>query len=334
MQILAVNPLEANFHLFDRFPKNLYPEGHNRLKLPDHLNSDYLDSCFIIVEDDKVLARAALYCNPKLSYKGKNTWCIGNYEAEDNPGACFQLFQHVLAHAKENGAEYILGPMNGSTWDNYRLKVPGSHPDFFMEPCHHPYYHEHFTNANFEVAGRYFSSVDKNLRFDQPEVLAKEKSFLEQGVTFRNINLTEFEKELSDIYDFNLRAFQNNFLFTPISKEAFIKKYTLVKKFIDPNYVILAEDKGQNLIGYFFCIDDHFNKENRSLIVKTLARHPHDQWKGMGHVIGNMIYRRAILEGYTSIIHALVFEDATSIRLSKNFSGEIFKNYILYGKEL
>lgn len=241
---------------------------------------------------------------------------------------------HISTEAKKQGAQILIEPMNGSTWDSYRFSVHHDHPNFFLEPYHHLYYNDHFSNNGFDIIARYFSSIETNLNFDNPAIAEREIELKKAGVTFRNINLQKYEEELENIFHFNAIAFRSNFLYTPITKNEFIKKYAKTQGLIDPEFVILAEDAERNLIGYFFCIIDFYNKKEKSLIVKTAARHPDKNWSGTGHIIGRMICHRALQKQYQSIIHSFMYEEGTSSNMSKNFLGSIFKNYVLYGKEL
>jgi hypothetical protein len=332
-EVILTKPGEANFSLFENFPKEIYPADSIRFKLPESINEEFLVSCYILSIDGKPKARAALYNNPHLSYQSKKTFSVGNYEAIDDITVSSKLLQYIFSDAKKKGAEFIIGPMNGSTWDNYRFSIHNDHPNFFLEPYHHLYYNNHFSNSGFEIIAKYITNIDRDIKFDHPEVLERTEELKKMGITFRNVNLSEYESELEKLFEFNSLAFKTNFLYTPISKETFMKKYSETKKVINPEFVILAEDEKKDLVGYFFCIDDLFGRE-RSLIVKTIARHPDKKWQGLGHVIGNMIYRRAFEKKYTNIIHAFVFEGGTSTGISKNFSGGNYKNYALYGKEI
>lgn len=334
VNIIETQPGDFNFHLFENFPKEIYATNSNRFKLPETINKEFLESCFVLTSNGKPQARAALYFNPHLNYQNKKTFSVGNYEAIDNLKISVLLLEYISSQAKKKGAEYLIGPMNGSTWDSYRFSVHHHHPDFFLEPNHHLYYNDHFLNSGFEVMANYFSSIDRSLICDNPAVLLRENELIKFGVTFRNLNLPEFETELEKLFEFNSIAFKTNFLYTPILKKDFINKYIESKKIINPEFVILAEDENKNLIGYFFCINDIFNSKEKSLIIKTVARHPDKKWKGLGHVMSNHIYRKAISQNYKSVIHAFIFEEGTSTTISKNFSGEVYKNYALYGKSL
>lgn len=332
--IIHTKPGDENFHLFKNFPAEIYPADSIRFKLPENINHEYLESCYVLTVDGKPKARAALYTNPHLRYKDKKSFCAGNYESVDDVLLADALLNYISSRAKLLGAEYLVGPMNGSTWDNYRFSTHHNSPNFFLEPYHHLYYNKLFMHNGFDPIAGYFSSIDKQLRFDLPEIMEREKQLVEAGMTLRNINLDNFEHELRKMFEFNELAFKTNFLYTPISWETFHKKYTEAAKYINPEFVIIAEDDAKNTIGFFFCVDDLFNRNEKSLIVKSIARHPDKKWKGLGHVLGNEITKRASRNGYKSMVHAFISEQGTSVKISQSYLGEIYKNYSLYGKEI
>ena len=334
IEIIETRPGDINFHLFENFPNQIYTADNLRFRAPQTITNRFLQSCYVLMDDNQLMACAALYNNPYLTYQDKKTCTVGNYESINNKNIAMKLFSHLSSEAKKTGAGYLIGPMNGSTWDSYRMSIHHNHPNFFLEPWHHLYYNDHFLNAGFKIIGKYFSSIDTTIKYDNEQVIARENELKNEGVTFRSIDLTEYKKELEKIFEFNTIAFRTNFLYTPLDKEEFIKKYTETKKIIDPDFVVLAEDKNKELIGYFFCIDDLLNTKEKSLIIKTIARHPDKKWKGLGHVIGNIIYRKAAEKKYTSVIHAFMFEQGTSTVISENYFGNIYKNYVLYGKPI
>lgn len=333
-EILSLQPGDENFYLFENFPKEIYEKDSPHFYLPEKLNNEYLKECFVLLVNGKVKSRCALYDNPHLFYQNKKAACLGNFESINDQKIAAKLLTHVSSEAKRSGAQFLIGPMNGSTWNDYRFSVHHNQPPFFLEPWHHLYYNDQLNDNGFRIIGKYFSSIETDLSFDSPTISEREKQLKEAGINFRNISIKEFEQELEKIFRFNAIAFQSNFLYTPINKDTFIKKYQETKSLINPAFVIMAEDDNENLIGYIFCVDDLFNKNEKSLIVKTVARDPHKKWSGTGHVLGKMIFERAVQNKYSSIIHSFMYEDGTSTVMSKNFSGNIFKNYVLYGKKI
>ncbi|TDE16326.1 hypothetical protein [Dyadobacter psychrotolerans] len=334
MEIIQTNPGQSNFRHFIDLPKSIYNKDDISFKSQEAIPEEFLTCCYLLFDNGKPVARASIYDNPLLQYNHQHVLTIGNYECMDNPLYAAEILSHIQSEARTLNAPDLIGPMNGSTWENYRFGVSNENPLFFTEQLHPFFYNDHFMDAGFEPIAHYFSNIDKSFKFDKPEILKREEEFHREGVVIRPIDLFRFEDEIARIYDFNTVAFRTNFFYTPITKDAFIAKYIHTKKYIDPEFTLLAEDKSQNVIGYYFCVNDFFNTKKKSLIVKTLARHPDPKWSGLGHVIGNIIYRKAAALGYSSAIHPFIYQRGTSTRLSENFSGVNYKNYVLYGKQI
>ena len=104
--------------------------------------------------------------------------------------------------------------------------------------------------------------------------------------------------------------------------------------FINPEFVLIAEDGNDNIIGFIFCYDDLLNKSDKSLVIKTLARDQSKKWSGLGAVMANRIISRAKDRSYQSIIHAFMMDDGSSSKSSRKFFGNIYKEYVLYGLKL
>ncbi len=333
MEIKIVSQ-NIDFERLMTFAQKLYPTNCIRQQQSESFNRAYLHAVLIAEENNEIWARLAIYDNPNWVYEGKRVLTIGNYEAIDNPCVANAILSKAQEIATSLGGEILLGPMNGSTWDSHRFSADHDSANFFMEPYHHLYYTEHFVNQGFTRFATYFSSKDTQLIYDNPAVLARKAALLAQGLSIRKVEVAHFRAELERLHDFNEVAFQKNFLYTPIEKTAFVEKYMPIQKWVHPDFVILAEDRHQKLLGYFFCVPDFYNRNEKSLVVKTIARHPDKIWYGLGHVLGNEICRNAVKQGYQSIIHAFIYDAGFSTTITKSFSGERYKNYYLFSKQL
>ena len=331
--IILALPGDEHFHYFSECLEQVYPVDSLRFRTKEGMNEEFLNTCIIVLSDELPVARLALYRNPFLIHKDKPAFCIGNYECIDDPGIARQLLDRAFLEAKKSGAVQLIGPMNGSTWDSYRFCTGYDQPLFFTESFHPLYYNDHFIAAGFVPMANYFSAIDRKLTHDDPLVIKRGKELRDLGITLRNIDLKDYGNELMRFYPFVTNAFSRNHLYTPITEEYFIQKYLDAEKIIDPEFVLIAEDGSKNIVSLFFCINDLYNKKEKSLVVKTIARDPSPQWKGLGHVVGNEIVKRCSENGYHSLIHAFLFDHGTSTPISKNFSGDIFRNYALYLKE-
>ncbi len=332
-RVIRMLPGDPLFYLYEQFPAKIYPAESIRLKQAQKQPGNFLEACYLYLEGEEVKCRASLYHNPLLTYEHKKSRCIGNYEAVEDDKYGLALLQQIEADAKASGSEYLIGPMNGSTWENYRFSTDHNHPNFFLEPWHPLYYNRHFLKAGFHVIGKYFSSM-AHLEPVPEDFHQRKSAFEAKGITFRAIDPHHFDSELEKLYTLNTLAFQNNFLYTPITLEEFKNKYRPIQQIIQPELIMMAEDRNGNLMGYLFSIEDFYYPAEKRLIIKTAARHPDQQWRGLAHALYNIVSETAKEKQFQSVIHAFLYEEGSSLGITKNFNGERFKHYALYGKAL
>lgn len=327
-------PGDPNFHLFESLISLLYPPEIAKLKAMEGITHSLLESAYVILKNGKPAARGCWYTNAELRFNNRQACCIGNFESINDTSCSNELFRMVIADAKLKGAEYMLGPMNGSTWDTYRLGISSNTPNFFLEPYAQPYYADLFAAGGFENIARYVSNMDEEKDLNDERIKETEMRFLQQGVIFRNIDLQQYETELEKLHAFCMESFKHNFLFTPISKELFTEKYMKVKPHIGPQYVIIAENAAKEIVGFIFCLENFYDTTKKGMIIKTIAKHNSIRYGGMGNVLATRFKRKALENGYQYIIHAFMIESNASKSLSQHFSGKLLRNYFLYGKDI
>jgi hypothetical protein len=334
MEIIKTMPGDNRFYLFGDLPKLLYSAESVDPNKTEDFNFSFIHHCYVLLDNGEPKARGTLYENPGLFYHEKKVIAIGNYESTEDENISNKFLEYLIKEAQNLNSDFLIGPMNGSTWNNYRFSLHNNYDNFLLEPYHHIYYNRQFLSAGFKPIAHYTSKINTSFFCDHKEVLMKESKLLNAGLTIRNIDLANFDKELKNLYPFICKAFQHNFLFSRITLEAFIEKYKKIATLIRPEFVLIAEDVANNITGFIFCYDDLLNKKEKSLIIKTLARDQSKQWSGLGSVLANRIISLAKKQGYQSIIHAFMMEDGNSSEASRKFFGNIYKKYALYALEL
>lgn len=255
-------------------------------------------------------------------YKNQQIIAIGACLLE-NPGASVFLKKCVTELEKEFPHRPIVGPMNGNTWMKHRLIIESdkSQP-FLMEPIEPKSLLTVFEQSEFSELSRY-SSSKINLTKQQPSFERVARIIKKQGIQISSINQEKFKQELEAIYQLSLTSFSNNFLYTPLPREAFMQSYLAARETIDPDFVLLARKEGV-LIGFLFCIPDH---SSETLIVKTLATSPDHRTAGLGTYLVALAQQSAKQKGYTEAIHALQYENNASLRISQRFAAQKFRTY-------
>ena len=314
--------LSDNSEEFLSFPKSLYEGDPFYTTKTEDISA--CEKLFIVKNGDKILARAGLiYANNRSQ--------IGFFEAENNIDAVKFLFDEIKKYALNKGYNYIIGPINGSTWKKYRVTLPSDNPPFLLDNYNKPYYAELFEQCGFETISNYTSSVCKNLDRDYSRLDKFEKIFEQKGVKIRKFDPNNFEADIRKIYEVSIKSFVNNFLYSPIEFDEFYKMYEPVKMFLNPEWVLLAENENNDPIAFIFGFDNLYDRTQKSLIIKTLAQIPDYKYKGIGSYLTEFMHKKAYQAGYNKIIHALMHESNVSSNILK---GEIYHKYKLYGVKL
>ena len=148
------------------------------------------------------------------------------------------------------------------------------------------------------------------------------------------MDLDNFEQELEKLAKCSIQGFEDNFLYTKISIEDFIKKYQNIKKYINPDFVFIVEDSTKNVHAFMFTIKDFFDSKNETIIIKSMVRIEQTAFKGVASYLVGKVVQKAKESGFRKIIHAMMIKDNLSVKTSKNYSGKEYKSYSLYGVKL
>ena len=276
-------------------------------------------------------------------YNGRKTSYIGNVSIHEKYIKNEEkFFNEVFKELKKEGIETIIGPLNGTTWNTYRYVTDKrNHPPFLMEPFNEDYYVELFEKIGFKALAYYISTIMENMNPVQRGHLSKKIEKLKKFDYYKDITVKSAENEdlitvLNKVYDLTIEAFKNNFLYSELDREIFLKMYMsyedkIVKKFFKMLYL------KDELIGYVFGIPDYaelqYKEKIETMILKTIAISPRYNGKGMGYILIDELVKEAEHSGYKNVIYALMHEK----NISKNIGsllGDELRRYALFIKEL
>lgn len=253
---------------------------------------------------------------------------IGQFRADDAESGA-QLLRRACARLAERGCTRAVGPMDGSTWCNYRLVTErGAEPAFFLEPDTPAHWAECFARAGFGVLARYCSSLQDGLAVDGVR-LARVASRT-AGIRLRHFDPEHAERDLGAMHALALEAFRNALLFSPITREAFAARYARVLPFVRPELVQLAEQGGE-LVAFLFALPDALEPAPRTVILKTVAVRRGRAYAGLTQLLAARAAAAACSMGFTRVIHALMHEDNVSFNWSAR-SARVMRRYALMSR--
>lgn len=156
------------------------------------------------------------------------------------------------------------------------------------------------------------------------------------GISLRTLSRENFVGDLTRIHDLSLVSFTRNFLYTPLSREAFLAQYLPLKDRIVCDLVLLAERDGE-IVGYVFATPDYAQATRSvpvdTVVVKTLAVRPGRSCAGLGAWLLSEIQAAGASLGFKRAIHALMHEANNSGNLSSHYS-RVVRRYALLSRRL
>jgi GNAT superfamily N-acetyltransferase len=284
------------------------------------------------------VARCSLWWRATPTYQDRRVGLIGHYGA-DSPAAAAELLGLACRQLATVGCAMAVGPMDGSTWHNYRLVIErGREPGFFLEPSNPEEWPHHFTGNGFTVLAQYSSTILPDLGETRPwreprlAVVAAA-----QGIRIRSLQLDQFESELQQVYAIALASFQDNLLYAHIAEPDFNALYYPIKPYLQPDLILFAEKEGQ-AIGFIFALPDlqqaQRGEDVDTVILKTVAVHPDHQTAGLGSLLVARCQEIASDLGYRRAIHALMHERNASRKISRRNETQLIRRYALFARKL
>ena len=304
------------------------PERDRRSHAPDR--------SLLLVRDGTLVARLSCWWTTTPKLDGRRIGAIGHYASSDQSSAT-ELLNAAGDLLRRQGSTLAVGPMDGNTWRRYRFVVErGSEPAFALEPDNPDEWPGQWTAAGFGPLATYASALNPTLGQADTRTHAAVGRLSEAGITIRALDPARGDAELERIFDLSLRAFSDNFLYSPIGRDEFIGQYQAVMPRVQPRLVLLAE-RGERLVGFMFALPDFLQGPRRgavdTVILKTLAVDPSVRGLGLGGALLDLAQHEAHALGFSRAIHALFHEANVSGHISSRYAHP-FRRYALFQRPL
>jgi hypothetical protein len=257
------------------------------------------------------------------TFDSKPAAAVGRIEVTTQAAATAFL-KSVLAECLQDGAQWVLAPIDGDTWHSYRIAVGGTERPFFaMEPPAHPILEAALLEAGFTPQLHYLSA-------EVPLSGHRVPYLRSTRLSLRPFNPHEPEAELESMYRVASVAFQAAPLFSALDFDAFAALYRPALAKLTPELVLFAEDERGETAGFLFGFPDwaEGTATPRAAILKTYAALK----PGTGAALAAAFHDQARRLGFETVIHALMHEDNRSRRHSHLLGGSPFRRYALFAR--
>jgi GNAT superfamily N-acetyltransferase len=284
----------------------------------------------------QAVARCSLWWRQTPAYEGHTVGYIGHYAVAE-PAAAPALFDTAMERLAAERCTLAVGPIDGSTWQRYRLITErGSEPPFFLEPDNPDEWPGQFAAAGFTPLAHYCSALNSDLTTDDPRLANLERKVAGLGITIKALRPERFDEEMRRVHVLSLLSFRDNFLYTPISEADFLAQYAPIRPHLRPELVLLAE-RGGELAGFIFAIPNLLQAQAGrpidTAIIKTMAVHRDHGGVGLGSLLMARCQQAVRAAGFTRAIHALFHEANRSGRISGH-TARVIRRYTLFARPL
>ena len=261
--------------------------------------------------------------------------------SDQAPTIAAALIAQACGWLRDRGAEQVYGPMDASTWFQYRLREYAEQPPkltYRWEPTTPPDYLQFFKVAGFTEVERYHTY---GYELDE-EILAAAAKRVEPATHyahskgFRFVPFLEgktLDSMLDLMFELSLEGFKKNFLYEPIDRAVFKRLYGAAAQGMDLglSHRVIAKDGSE--AGFIFCFEDQ-----GAVVVKSMAIR--ERFRGL-HLSTALLHQsilKAIPRKPKSYVSALVKSGSRSEFLEQKHLGrkiDTWKHdYVLFEKKL
>ncbi|MFP5245059.1 MAG: GNAT family N-acetyltransferase [Thermoanaerobaculia bacterium] len=251
---------------------------------------------------------------------------IGSFEAADDPGAVARMLHDAARWLREQGANHVIGPMDGDTWHRYRANAgPFDTPPFLLEPMNPPYWDALWRHAGFEVIERYSSKRIDDVSSLAEKLAPMRERALARGYRIRPFDLSRPRDELALVWRLSLEIFRGNAWYSDIPLDEFLKLYEGIDRLLVPELVLFIEHRGEP-VGFLFAYPD---SDPRTVDYKTIGVLPSHRRGYVGWAMLQQAYAAALTGGRPIANHCLMREENASQSMDAG-EGVTFRRYYLY----
>lgn len=172
---------------------------------------------------------------------------FGFFESINDQKVTDLLLQEVAQWVKARGMTQLSGPFNPSTNYECGLLIEGfQDPPTVMMTYNPPYYADLLSRAGLEKAKDLFAyDMKTSTPISERFVKHAERMTKRQGITFRSIQMKDFDREVEQVLKIYNDAWEKNWGFIPMSSEEFKHLAKDMKLIIDPSLCLVAEVRGE-----------------------------------------------------------------------------------------
>ena len=219
---------------------------------------------FLAIRDGKAVGRiAAIENRAHNRYHKDRTGFWGFFESIDDQEVANALFDAAGKWLKGRGLDSMQGPVMPSTNYDCGLLIDGfQHEPTFMTPWNPPYFATLAERAGHvkakDLVAYFIPMADGSYELPPAFSAFATRAQKSSRLTFRDLDLKQWDKELERCWDIYNAAWEDNWGFVPMTKDEFVVMAKDLKPLMITQFAFMAEVDGEPA-GFMFIVPD-FNQ--------------------------------------------------------------------------
>ena len=202
---------------------------------------------------------AAFYDTLANDFWKESTGLFGYYECPDDPVASGMLLGSAAGWLREKGMTTMRGPWSFVTQEWGMVLEGFKPPPVIMAPYNPPYYNDHLVSFGCTKVKDllcYYISGKEGYKIPDRILTLTDRVASRYGVTVRQVNMKQYEKEVQTVIDISNQSLINNWGYSPVTQDEADAMARDLKQVIRPEGVLFAEERNGRPIGFIIALPD------------------------------------------------------------------------------
>jgi ribosomal protein S18 acetylase RimI-like enzyme len=278
----------------------------------------------LVFDRGKPVAHISAILDRRLpSYVG----LIGYFDSLEDRKYANEAFEAAVGYLAARSKRIIRGPIDLTTWHNFRVSYPEDNPPFMLEPFTRGYYRDLFEGYGFESAQKNISTIVKIQRSGLDSYRTMYKKLKNDGFTFEAVKRSSLAYALAQIHKLAIATFGESWCFVKISFEEFVYNFQGATA---AHLLYLVRNKKKKAVAFFLGARDVYSSAKKRAVLKTMGVLPEYQKLGIARALFYLVYLQARQEGASELIFSTMRQDNSKIRNLTGLAHSIYREYSVY----
>jgi len=283
-------------------------------------------SSFLLLDGKRPLAHLSAIMDRRLP---ENIGLFGHFECVDDIDSAKAVFHKAQEYLISHGKTIIRGPVNFTTWRNFRVSYPEEQPPFFIEPYTRSYYRELWKGFGFDVAQCNVSTIEEISESGYQAYEADYRRLKQAGLTFESMKEAGASLIVKVLHELTREIFSDTWSFVPIELDEFSYSFNGILKVLDGDFIYLAKNHEALPIGFCFAIPDYYSGHSKRLIIKTIGILPSARGYGIGKALLYLLHNVSCEKNISQFIFSTMRSDNIAMR-NLAHTERIYRHYEVY----